>query len=174
MQALIGLLLLAAIAGIIYPYIKNTKRWHFLLAFFGLAILAGATAPEPTSEQKAAKAAQEKKEQTEEDAKQKKEQAEEEANPYADTGKQMAWIRISKDAVRAKLKDPDSADFRDVNFYAGGGTPVACGEVNAKNGFGGYTGYEPFLAAGDQLVVLSSEMESGKEFAKVWNKFCKN
>ena len=170
MQTILGLLFIAAMVGIVYPYIKNTKRWHFVVAFLVIGVIGGATRPEPTPAQKAARVAAEKKEA---DAA-KIEQAKADADPYADTGKQMAWIRISKDAVRAKLKDPDSADFRSVNFYAGGGTPVVCGEVNAKNSFGGFTGFEPFLAAGDQLVVLSSEMESGKEFAKVWNKFCKN
>jgi hypothetical protein len=58
------------------------------------------------------------------------------------------------DAIRGSLKDPDSAQFRDwtpffKNLYnygfAGAGhyEPLwqLCVEVNAKNSFGGYTGY---------------------------------
>jgi len=41
-----------------------------------------------------------------------------------------------RDAVRESLKDPDSAMFR--NQVDG------CGEVNAKNSFGGYVGYRRF------------------------------
>lgn len=48
-------------------------------------------------------------------------------------------------AVRAELKDPDSAEFRwpipkDKNIY--------CGWVNAKNSFGGYIGFQPFAVIG--------------------------
>jgi hypothetical protein len=44
--------------------------------------------------------------------------------------------------VTASLKDPDSARF--APFRRGKGSAV-CGSVNARNGFGGYTGMEPFV-----------------------------
>ncbi|MBT2132708.1 hypothetical protein KK137_00040 [Croceibacterium sp. LX-88] len=95
-------------------------------------------------------------------------------NPYADGGKQVAWIEVSKDAIRTRLRDPDSAQFREVHFYSGGKAPVACGEVNAKNGFGGYTGYERFVAAGnvDGLAFLASDLTSSSEMDKVWETMC--
>lgn len=68
------------------------------------------------------------------------------------------------------LKDPESADFRDVHFYSGGGVPVACGEVNAKNGFGGFTGFERFVAAGTVIAVTESMVEGG--IGEVWDKYC--
>lgn len=50
---------------------------------------------------------------------------------------------IIEHAVRAELMDPDSAQFR-----LGPDHPEAkakyCGLVNAKNGYGGYTGYKLF------------------------------
>ncbi len=91
-------------------------------------------------------------------------------NPYADEMKQMAWILTGKDTVKAKLKDPESADFRNVRFFSGGGIPVACGEVNAKNGFGGYNGFERFIATGPEGAFLESEVSDG--IGKVWNRFC--
>ena len=93
-------------------------------------------------------------------------------SPYADVGKQGLWIVTSQDAIRARLKDPDSAEFRNVRFYSGGSTPVACGEVNAKNGFGGKSGYERFIAAGSNLAILASDMKSSSEMNEVWAKMC--
>jgi len=49
--------------------------------------------------------------------------------------------RVEAD-VRRSLKDPDSAKFEDVKAYAK--EQVACGKVNAKNSYGGYTGAEDF------------------------------
>ncbi len=49
-----------------------------------------------------------------------------------------------RDFVRSQLRDPDSARWGevwtvDLIHY--------CGEVNARNGFGGYTGMQPFISA---------------------------
>lgn len=55
-----------------------------------------------------------------------------------------------RDAVLAKLRDPDSAKFRNVRKLGmiGEGAPdspaVYCGEVNAKNAMGGYPGFVHF------------------------------
>jgi hypothetical protein len=91
-------------------------------------------------------------------------------NPYADEFKQYAWISSSEQSVKEKLRDPDSAEFRNVRFYSGAGVPVSCGEVNAKNGFGGYTGFERFVAMGPEMAYLDSEVAEG--IGEVWNKFC--
>lgn len=95
-----------------------------------------------------------------------------EANPYADVGRQSLWIVRSKDAIRQRLKDPDSAQFRNVRFYSGGPSPVACGEVNAKNAFGGYGGFERFVASGTKLAFVASDMTSPAEMDKVWKQMC--
>lgn len=63
--------------------------------------------------------------------------AETETSSFADVGKQNAWIAASQISIKGRLKDPGSAEFRNVHFYSGGKTAVACGEVNAKNSFGG-------------------------------------
>lgn len=87
--------------------------------------------------------------------------------------KEAVWTERGKDAVRAKLKDPDSAQFRSVFFRRGpDGVPVACGEVNSKNSFGGYGGFQKFISAGKaELTFLEEEMADG-EFAPAWNRFC--
>lgn len=59
--------------------------------------------------------------------------------------------------AREALKDPESAQFRNVVAYpkTGGGYSV-CGEVNARNGFGGYGGFERFAAAGSKVYIESA------------------
>ena len=53
--------------------------------------------------------------------------------------KKIAWMNQGMEAVKTKLKDPDSAEFRNVYFHRGSeDIPMTCGEVNSKNSFGGY------------------------------------
>lgn len=54
-------------------------------------------------------------------------------------------IRVAKNYVIMRLKDPDSVKFGDV--FASKTFPESnvCGFVNARNGFGGYTGMTPFI-----------------------------
>lgn len=44
-------------------------------------------------------------------------------------------------ALEGVLKDPSSAEYRNISSS----WEWVCGEVNAKNSYGGYTGYQPFL-----------------------------
>ena len=46
-------------------------------------------------------------------------------------------------SVEAALRDPGSAVYGYQNVYQGGN--VVCGAVNAKNGFGGYTGMKRYI-----------------------------
>ena len=74
----------------------------------------------------------------------------------------------TKQALEAKLKDPDTAKYRNVAAYHVAGAYAFCGEVNAKNGFGGYTGYERFVGVPNQ-AFLESEVA---DFDTLWTKFC--
>lgn len=49
-----------------------------------------------------------------------------------------------RQAVLAALKDPNSADFKDVRHVGEG--RALCGQVNAKNSYGGYSGFKAFVA----------------------------
>ncbi len=93
---------------------------------------------------------------------------------YQDTGKQYAWNELGKETIKAKLKDGDSAKFKDVFFHThqledGKRMPITCGLVNSKNSFGGYTGYQKFIASGSVLSFLEEEVD---DFNKVWSTFC--
>jgi hypothetical protein len=52
-------------------------------------------------------------------------------------------IEKARTAVAERLKDPDSAKFRNERKVSDGGV---CGEVKGKNGFGAYSGFTPFFA----------------------------
>lgn len=58
-------------------------------------------------------------------------------------------ISFAQSQVTAELIDPNSAQFREVNDF---GNHV-CGEVNARNSFGGYTGFQPFYVKGDEVLI---------------------
>ncbi len=46
-----------------------------------------------------------------------------------------------------RLKDPDSAMFKSLRVVEGKGGEALCGEVNAKNSYGGYTGFNRFFVS---------------------------
>lgn len=60
-------------------------------------------------------------------------------------------ISLAKYEVAANLKDPASAQFRNVKVSKmtdaedGRVVAVVCGEINGKNGFGAYAGFHPFF-----------------------------
>jgi hypothetical protein len=96
-----------------------------------------------------------------------------EDDAYETTGdaKKIAWMDRGMEAVKLKLKDPKSADFRSVYFNRGGDNiPMTCGQVNARNSFGGYMGFQRFISAGTpDLTFLESEVS---DFDQAWARFC--
>lgn len=67
-------------------------------------------------------------------------------------------------ALKNVVKDPSSMDIRNQNGW--------CGEINSKNGFGGYTGFRRFVAS-PQVTVIEGENMEADEFQKVWDQICK-
>ncbi|MDX3900414.1 MAG: hypothetical protein QHC40_07900 [Sphingobium sp.] len=63
-----------------------------------------------------------------------------------------------KENVRWGLKDPDSANFERVEAFAK--EHVACGRVNAKNAYGGYTGYENFSFYNGNAHLQSDDLKA--------------
>jgi hypothetical protein len=60
---------------------------------------------------------------------------------FAYGAKPKSPIEEAKAAVKEILKDPASAQFRDVKLNSMGDV---CGQFNAKNSYGGYGDFEPF------------------------------
>lgn len=74
-----------------------------------------------------------------------------------------------KKILTDKFKDPTSAKFRDVQIYKQMPTEmyVLCGEVNAKNGFGAYTGFKPFVSISAGQAIVYSSSNSYEENASI-------
>jgi len=84
-----------------------------------------------------------------------------------------AWGSSTKAAVLAQLRDPDSAKFSEIfavgDRKVGKAFPVIiCGKVNAKNGFGGFTGDQPFVRFMATGAVTLEKQTAIKE----WNAYC--
>ncbi|WP_180039311.1 hypothetical protein [Acinetobacter sp. YH12100] len=77
--------------------------------------------------------------------------------------KEIRYNRMAKEFVQASLKDSDSAKFRNQKGF--------CGEVNAKNGFGAYTGFKRFVAADQNMIVMEGDLPS-QDFQKIWESIC--
>ncbi|MDH2135362.1 hypothetical protein N5J77_30035 [Sphingobium yanoikuyae] len=60
--------------------------------------------------------------------------------------------------VRRSLKDPDSANFEKIEAFAK--EKIACGKVNAKNSFGGYTGMEDFSYYDGRPHIQSEDIKA--------------
>lgn len=63
----------------------------------------------------------------------------------------------ARKAVEAQLKDPSSAQFKDIRRIG----EVVCGAVNSKNSFGAYAGFVRFYVVDGQAAILEPE-ESGQ------------
>lgn len=82
------------------------------------------------------------------------------------------FAAASKVRIRYWLKDPSSATFRAVKVFRHPrpeGGYVFCGEVNARNSFGGFTGFERFVASPISAVVESMDPS---QFRVGWREFC--
>lgn len=88
------------------------------------------------------------------------------------TGCTPSAVDKAKAAVAEKLRDPDSAKFRNVVSGTNSeGLDAVCGEVNGKNTFGAYSGYERFMTNTDAKFVYL-ESESARDFAIDWITKC--
>lgn len=89
------------------------------------------------------------------------------ARANANVAEYDALVSKAKDRVRASLRDPGSAEFGPVTISHKNGT-VACGTVSSKNGFGGMSGQQPFIAFTDSVMLPENE----RDFAAQWKKYC--
>lgn len=66
-------------------------------------------------------------------------------------------ISRAEDAVKHELRDPDSAEFRNVRRCSRANVEAVEGEVNAKTDRGGYEGFVPFMFADNQVAFLARD-----------------
>jgi hypothetical protein len=58
-------------------------------------------------------------------------------------------VTVLKEKVLYQMKDVKSAQFRNLRLYRNHGMVVLCGELNGRNSFGGYVGFQPLVALGE-------------------------
>lgn len=77
----------------------------------------------------------------------------------------------AQELVRQQLRDPSSAEFSDINVKLAtpGHVTVVCGYVNARNGFGGMTGRQRFVAG--NIVTIESAV-GAETMNQLWNGVC--
>ena len=80
----------------------------------------------------------------------------------------FGYESYAKQTLASRLKDSESAKFKNLTLSS---KKVVCGQVNAKNAYGGYTGYNYFIGAGN-LSYFQSDFKNYKEFDKTWNALC--
>jgi hypothetical protein len=87
-------------------------------------------------------------------------------------------VEDAKKRVLNSLKDPASAQFQCVivNHVT---QPTVCGEVNARNGYGGYSGFTQFVVNANRQVFLNVPINgdynaamNAEDFYKQWHLFC--
>ncbi|WP_420604465.1 hypothetical protein [Methylobacterium sp.] len=81
----------------------------------------------------------------------------------------LELIRRNRELLKTKLKDPDSAQFNIEKVIRNEGGLVVCGEFNAKNSFGGYTGYQRWIGLAPYIALIEKET---KNFKSLWAKSC--
>ncbi len=74
--------------------------------------------------------------------------------------------RMAREGIMPRLHDPEAAKFRNQRG--------ACGEVNAKNLFGAYTGYKRFMYGGPDMIFIENDpaLDDGA-FEEAWEQLCK-
>lgn len=81
----------------------------------------------------------------------------------------------AKQSVLATLSDPESAKFGTIIAVGDPAKPadsVACGLVNAKNAYGGYVGFTPFVAVGGEVVIGVGTSEYGLSNSGIVEALC--
>lgn len=74
----------------------------------------------------------------------------------------------AKARIAVKMKDPESVQFSNVVLADSKNGPVVCGWVNAKNSYGGYVGYAPFIVT-NRSAELRGDGFSKINFNQTWN-----
>ena len=78
-------------------------------------------------------------------------------------------VATSKSTVADAMRDPESARFRNiVSYKVANGDVIICGEVNARNGFGGYAGYSTFYLRFREKELRRIQIDSSTDQYVFW------
>jgi hypothetical protein len=86
--------------------------------------------------------------------------------------KWSSLVRNGKEVAKRDLKDPGSAQFRKL-LVSDGLVPKLCGEINAKNSYGGYIGFARFIVTEKgEVRVLEGHNIDARSFDRAWAYYC--
>jgi len=63
-----------------------------------------------------------------------------------------AFVSKAKSNITQGFKDPQSAQFKGLFVGKNGAMLTLCGEVNAKNSYGAYVGFQKFFATSEPML----------------------
>lgn len=101
------------------------------------------------------------------------------AKPQDQLSKAKTSIELAIKLVKDSLKDPFSAKLRNNALYLDKqGDSAVCGEFNAKNQFGAYTGFKTYIVKMDDLqVFVQDNVVAGgvddETWQEIYNKTCR-
>ena len=79
----------------------------------------------------------------------------------------------AQEKIKANAKDPASVQFRGEQLHeVTDQGAVACGQYNAKNSFGAFTGFKGFVAVEKDQTLYVESGANANLFAQKWNKYC--
>ncbi len=85
---------------------------------------------------------------------------------FENANSEESKIEHGKNQVKSLLKDPNSAEFKGVGIVINSkGEDAVCGEVNARNSYGGYVGFKKFVVLNEvATIVYPDKKETLKPF----------
>lgn len=89
----------------------------------------------------------------------------------------VAAISKAQESIKYTLKDPNSAMFRDEAVFeahpkSGKRPRVVCGQVNAKNSYGGYTGFTHYIYSENSNTSTIRDRKSDSLFDMMRESLC--
>lgn len=92
-----------------------------------------------------------------------------ETHPFLEKNGQEKTIAAAQDSIKRGLKDPNSAEFQNLRIANYNNGKVVCGEINAKNSYGGYVGYKRFVAGISGALIFSASNEYDPDINDAYN-----
>lgn len=123
----------------------------FLMIFLA-ALMSCGKSKQQLAEEAAKQEAAEKLEAERKEAEEDRLQAE------AEEREENEKINKYREQLLGTLKDPSSAQFRNLRMVIGKGGAALCGEINGKNSYGGYIGFQPFAVTEQQMENTDSNI----------------
>lgn len=87
-------------------------------------------------------------------------------------------LAFAKATIQSRMRDPGSTVFGanttaySDRKYKGQPAVVVCGSVNAKNGFGGYSGPRNFVFIRSSNIFAIDNDDDNSTFVRLWKSLC--